>query len=227
MTVAQLAEACQEQATRFLAHEPSNDEFGLELLHRAIVHKDDLAWDALVAQYRGLVVASIRRHPLAHLLSDEEDDLAFHAFERFWRAIDAERLGYFPNLAAVLRYLKMCAHSVVLDAVRSRRDARAERLEDTIAPAVDPGNAVIGGVVAEQLWSAICQELQGESEERLAYLSFIEDLRPAEVRKWHANLFATTADVYRVKRLVLERLRRSPRIQHFLEARPTPSGSRD
>jgi hypothetical protein len=48
------------------------------------------------------------------------------------------------------------------------------------------------------------------------YLSFVLDLKPGEIQERHPELFASVDDVYRIKRNVVERLRRSPQIREFL-----------
>ena len=66
------------------------------------------------------------------------------------------------------------------------------------------------------MWGAIGQELQDEPERVVAFLSFTRDLKPAEIFRRHPALYESVADVYRVKRNVIERLRRSPRVRAFL-----------
>jgi DNA-directed RNA polymerase specialized sigma24 family protein len=219
MTASELAGACREQTRRFLSDQASDDTFGLELWRRAIEERDQFAWEALMTQYRGLVIASIRRHPLAHMAYDDVDDWVCRVFERFWRAIDAGRFSSFSDIAAVMGYLKMCAHSVLTDAARSRRSDREAPLSDAIAAPAggrDLTEQVIGSLVGEQLWQAIQLELQDDAERCLAYLSFVREMRPAEIQTRRPDLFPSNAEVYRVKRNILDRLRRSERIQSFL-----------
>jgi hypothetical protein len=52
----------------------------------------------------------------------------------------------------------------------------------------------------------------------VAFLSFARDLKPAEIASRHTALFASVADVYRIKRNIIERLRRNPEIQGFLQS---------
>lgn len=221
MDNAELASACSEQTRRFLSDQSSDQRYGMELWRRAIEEHDQLAWEAVVAQYRGLVIASIRRHPLGRIVGDDDDDWVCRVFERFWRAIDARRLMSFADIAAVMGYLKLCVHSVLTDHIRSRHPERVAPLSDaSAAPApadgADATEHVIGELVGEQLWRVIQRELQDDAEECLAYLSLVRDLRPAEIQARRPDLFPTTADVYRLKRNVIERLRRSTRIQSFL-----------
>ena len=64
--------------------------------------------------------------------------------------------------------------------------------------------------------TAIAAEVQDEAERRVAYLCFVLDLKPREVQERHPELYATVDDVYRIKRNLLDRLRRNPAIRAFL-----------
>ena len=50
----------------------------------------------------------------------------------------------------------------------------------------------------------------------VAYLSFARELKPSEIFGRHPGLYASVADVYRIKRNLIERLRRSPQVRAFL-----------
>jgi hypothetical protein len=56
-------------------------------------------------------------------------------------------------------------------------------------------------------------EVQNEAERLVAHESFALDLKPGEIFERYPLHFADTADVYRVKRNLLDRLRRNPRIR--------------
>jgi len=140
-------------------------------------------------------------------------------FDRFWTAVGPERFGDFPTMAALLRYLKLCAHSVLLDEMRARGAARSEELDDRVTESVetpDVADVAIGQLAADDLWAVIVAELQDEGEREVAYCCFVLDLKPREVRERHPQLYATMDDVYRIKRNVLDRLRRNARIRAFL-----------
>ena len=68
------------------------------------------------------------------------------------------------------------------------------------------------------MWEAIARELQNEAEETVVHLSFARDLKPAEIFERHPELFASVEDVYRIRRNVLDRLRRSANVRAFLPA---------
>lgn len=216
----ELARRCREETLRFLRGEDRDDTFCFEIFQRAVVQRDDDAWEAIVGQYRGIVLAYVGQHTVATMLREADDFWVNRAFQRFWSAVTADRFDKFPDLPALLKYLKLCVHSVLMDEVRSRRAGTSVSLDEL--PEAVPGGAsaeggVLGRLAGQQLWEAVQSELQDEPERKVVYLSFARDLKPAEIAERHPELFAGVADVYRVKRNVVERLRRSPAIRAFLE----------
>ncbi len=219
LPMVELARRCREETLRFLNGEDRDDAFCFEIFHRAVVDRDDHAWEAIVAQYRGIVLAYVSQHTAAALLREPDDYWINRSFQRFWSAVGAERFDQFPDLPALLKYLKLCVHSVLMDEVRARRAASATSLEDVPESLPASGSSernVLGKLAGEQLWAAIQRLLQDEAEQHVVYLSFARDLKPAEIAERHPNLFQGVADVYRVKRNVIERLRRSAEIRAFL-----------
>jgi hypothetical protein len=216
----ELARRCREETDRFLRGEPTHEAFCHELLRRAICQGDQAAWAAVVAQYRGLVLAQIRRHPAYATAAEEDDYWVNRTFERFWGAVGPERFRAFPGLPALLQYLKLCAASVLVDDARRRAAAAAESLEGHAAclAASTPGEeAILGELAGRELWRAIEAELRDEPERLVARLCLVLGLKPREVYACHPDRFADVADVYRVKRNLIDRLSRSPAIRRFLD----------
>jgi hypothetical protein len=219
LTVADLARRCREETMRFLRGDPRDDAFCFELFERAVAQREADAWEAIMGQYRGIVLAYVGQHSASALIREADDFWVNRAFQRFWMAVGPNRFGQFRDLPGLLKYLKLCVHSVLLDELRARRAGSVSSLTDVPETAPDPTNAedkLIGELAGQQLWGAIGQELQDEPERVVAFLSFARDLKPAEIFRRHPGLYESVADVYRVKRNVIERLRRSPRVRAFL-----------
>ncbi len=217
--VVELARRCREETLRFLKGESRDDAFCFEIFERAVVHREDDAWEAVVAQYRGIVLAYVGQHTATAMLHESDDYWVNRAFQRFWSAVGPNRFDKFPDLPALLKYLKLCVHSVLLDEVRSRRASSLSSLDElpeTIPNKADSEHSVIGKLAGEQLWQAIARELNDEAEQKVVYLSFARDMKPSDIVERYPHLFASVADVYRIKRNVIERLRRSAEIRAFL-----------
>ena len=217
LPLAELARRCREETLRFLGGLDRNDAFCFEIFRRAVVERDDWAWEAIVNQYRGIVLAYVGQHAAASTLRESDDYWLNRAFQRFWSAVGPDRFASFPDLPALLKYLKLCVHSVLLDEVRARRAALSlDEVPESVPSGLSAESAVVGQLSGEQLWAAIKRELQDEAEQKVAFLSFARDLKPAEIAERHSALFGGVADVYRIKRNVIERLRRNPEIRAFL-----------
>lgn len=223
-TVVNLARQCTERQGGSACdechecHMPYAQCCCLELFRRAIVENDSVAWTAVYAQYGGIV-----RHWLgasAGTIEADEDVMA--VFERFWHAVDGAKFARFPSLAAVLQYLKLCAHAVRMDRARSARTAALTRpLDDsaeTLTDRDDVMDIVIQRLDAAGFWDVVHGVVGDERERMVLYLSFVIGLTPGEIRAHHARQFPRVADVYRLKRNMLDRLRRAPEIQTLSRA---------
>jgi DNA-directed RNA polymerase specialized sigma24 family protein len=202
-----------------VANRMDDAELGYELFRRALVERDEQAWAAVYNQYRGLVLSWARQHPAAHPGADD-DYVANRAFERLWAAVGPERFAGFTALAAVLQYLKLCVHSVILDEQRAEHVQRGLLVPIDLAEAIAPSPSDVAGDMVDResgqaLLRTMLEEAEGEAEQQVLVLSFVRDLRPREVFALRPDLFATIRDVYRVKRNLIERLRGNPKIRCF------------
>jgi hypothetical protein len=220
LPLAEIAARCREETARFLRQEIAEEAFCFELFRRAVVERASGAWEAVYTQYRGVVLAWVRRHPMAATAAEDDTYWVNRTFDRFWSAVGPERFAAFPGMAALLRYLKMCAHSVLMDDVRARHSTRLEPLTDVhadVSETPDTAGTVVGALAGSDLWGVIGAMMQDEAERHVAYCCFALDLKPREVYERHPDLFGSVDDVYRIKRNLLDRLRRNPDIRAFLE----------
>jgi hypothetical protein len=206
---------------RFARSEACDGAAGVELFRRAIVEQDDAAWRAVVEVYRGVLAAHAGRRAVRRLIGEDDGFCVDRAFQRFWMATNRRRLhgGEFTDLASIIKYLKMCLASVLLDEARARR--RAARLSlDEVQPEAcisgDPSEAVVVGLTGRELWGVIDRTLAAPNERLIARLSFIAGLSPREILARHPERFTDVFDVYRAKRNMIERLRRNTSVQALL-----------
>jgi len=224
LSVNDLARSCAEETQKFLHQSASDDRYCLEMFRRAIVGRDDDAWACLYQQYAPLVLTWVNQHQSASVLLGQEGSstLVNAVFAKFAQALTPAKMTNFTSLAALLKYLKMCVHSVIADEIRSRQTRQYEETLDAIEqePASDdPAEDVISGISMQHLWQVIQGELHNEEERLLIYLAYVQGMKPAEICAHQRQHFATVEDVYRVKRNVLERLRRNQRLLAFVKYR--------
>jgi DNA-directed RNA polymerase specialized sigma24 family protein len=197
----------------------TDDAAGLELFRRAMVDDDAAAWQAVMDVYRPLLVANAGRRVIRGLVIEDDGFCVDRAFQRFWQACRKGHLHHFDDLAGILKYLKLCLGSVLLDEARSRRRQACTSIDD-VPPetciSADPEAQVIGQLTAHELWDTVDRELNGPRERLVAHLSFVGGLTPREILAYHPEEFHDVFDVYRTKRNVVERLRHSSAVQDML-----------
>ena len=115
-----LCAEARAQEANFVRGEPSDDAAGVELFRRAIADADEAAWEAVVELYRGLLIAQSARQVVRNLVAEDAGFCVDRAFQRFWRATRVRGIHEFQDLASILKYLKMCLASVLLDEARAR-----------------------------------------------------------------------------------------------------------
>jgi hypothetical protein len=215
----ELVWACEDENRRRLRGETHRDDFSRELFRRAICERDAAAWESLFTLYRGLVASWVRQHPASETVPEREDCVNL-VFERFWIAVGPQRFEEFPSAAALLKYLKMCVHTVLIDEVRARRVAQqslaAWPAAETFAAAADVGAVAAARVADDELWDLVAREVTDEAERLLLYLTAGLDLSPRQICARYPRVFGSVRDVYRIKRNVLDRLRRNRSVRRHL-----------
>ena len=219
VSLEQLRAAAQAQELSYVRSDSARDEAGLELFRRAIGERDEAAWKAVVDIYRGLLVAQAGRQVVRRLVTEDDGFCVDRAFQRFWHATSTGKVTRFDDLPSLLKYLKLCLGSVLLDQARTRR-RQAWLSIDEVPPEAcvssDPSGEVIGRIGRRELWVAIGRELSDPRERLVARLSFVGGLSPREILAQHPEKFHDVYDVYRAKRNMIERLRRSQALQSLL-----------
>jgi DNA-directed RNA polymerase specialized sigma24 family protein len=217
LPVASLCRLCREQTARFRRGEEHDDRFCFEVVRRSIVQRDDDCWAELHAIYHDLVLSWCRASGGSLGLDPEE--LVASTWVKFWRSYTPDKLALAPGTSAVLAYLKMCAHSVTVDEARSRRALvpldESHPLEHE--EEASPGDLFAIEAARVDLWKIIDGHLRDERERVLMHLAYELRLKSAEVQRARPDLFPTVADVYRISRNILDRLKRSRELRGWIE----------
>jgi DNA-directed RNA polymerase specialized sigma24 family protein len=222
LTLAELAHRCAQETERFFQGQGSDPQYCLELFRRAILEHDQAAWGAIHSQYQSLVAGWVRQHRSFETSGEEAQYFVNRAFEKIWAALTPEKFGRFPDLRSLLRYLKMCVHSAIVDHNRSRDQAdRYALAEEAAAERTSRGPSVedwaLDQAYRRRFWDLINVRLHDEKERQVVYGSFVLALKPRELYDQFRNTFADVEEVYRVKQNVLTRLRRDPEFQELLD----------
>lgn len=217
----QLISRCRQESELFRQQIASNTSYCFELFYRAIVDKNSAAWEAVYQQYRSITASWVTRCPTFPMVDESVDFFVNRAFEKFWIAVTSEKFALFPNLASVLRYLKMCVFSVVSDFARLKEVVAANDFVDSENVLLKIGTGDVEGEIFErtylkQLWELVQARLQSEREYKVMYATYLLGLKPRQVKDLYPELFNHAGDVSRIKENVIARLRRDRLLKSIL-----------
>jgi RNA polymerase sigma factor (sigma-70 family) len=222
LNISALRFRCAEESDRFFRRQSYDPRFCYEIFRRAVLDRDEHAWEQLYIQYRPLVTGWVERHSLFPGFHEEAQYFVNRAFEKMWTAISPEKFENFPDLKSILRYLQMCVHSVLVDTARSAERSQLfeeeseERSELYQADDLDPEATVVELAENQELWQWLNTRLKDERERCVLYGSFVLDMKPAEVFQAYKGMFKHVREVYAVKDNLLARLRRDDELQQRL-----------
>jgi DNA-directed RNA polymerase specialized sigma24 family protein len=221
MPVGHLEERCYEETLRYYQRELCDGRYGYQLFRRALVCRDQWAWEALERIYRSQLVRWARSHRLYAQSGEEAEALANRALENLWRRVGPASFDAFPNLNSILGYLQRCVHNLVIDQarMRAREQQRAQALGEAMAGQVAPtaqGRA-LDQVRAGEIWSVVQAHCRNTREERVAYSYLVLGLKPSDILALYPDLFLNTTAINAVLATLLKRLRRSPAMRREYE----------
>lgn len=208
MSLAELADRSSEEMSRYQRGDGCNDQYGLEILRRATLQRDQDAWECLQVCFCGLVHQWMHRHPNrdAAVLFDSEENYIAQAFERFWLATACHEQVEFSTLAGALRYLRTCLHGAIVDTLRAY-----SRPKEIPLPEIKEVNEpfVTYDDESAELWEVIQSLFPNQRERRLTYLLFHCGLKPREIVQFCSQEFSDVREIYRLRRNIVERLVRN------------------
>jgi len=217
--LAALAQRCCEENERFHRGQPHDPRYGYELFRRALAERDELAWEYLYQLFSPMVERWVRRNSVFARSGESSEFLVGAVFFRFWRAITPERFAAFPNLSALLHYLRCCASGAVIDSARTQSWAEIlpeETIEHELVSDDAPDTEALDSICRDEFWRHLNALLNGEAERVVMYCSFVLGMRPGDILSRCRNLFSQVAEIYSVRRNVLKRLSRHQELRQML-----------
>lgn len=221
LTLTSIAHRCVQETELFFQRQSYDPRYCFELFRRAIVHRNQRAWELAYAQYSSLVAGWVERHSAFPTSGEEVQYFVNRAFEKMWVALTPDKFSNFSDLKSLLRYLQMCVHSVILDQVRSIEqfvvDADTAVLDaEGLAgnPVVE--NRVLTRMHRQELWREINARLRSGKERQVVYGSFVLAMKPRELCAQFQETFRDVNEIYRIKENVLARLRRDVELRKLL-----------
>jgi len=220
MAMADLAKHCAHETELYFRHLSHDPRYCFELFRRAIREQDQSAWEIICLQYQPLVAGWVRQHSRFEPSGEEAQYFINGAFGKIAITLTRDKFDGFSDIGSLLRYLKMCVHSVIVDYFRSVEQERLYALESVSKGRMldsSPEEQAMNQVYRQTLWDLIKMRLQDEKERSVIYGSFVLALKPQELYDFFRNLFSDVDEIYRIKQNVLFRLRRDLELQKLLD----------
>src|SRR5438045_3365874 len=108
---------CRDETANYRRREAHDDRYCFEMIRRAVAERDDHCWQELYAIYHDQVLSWCRRAGSAS--TADPDEMVVLAWGKFWHSYTPDKLATSSGTAGVLKYLQLCAYSVVTDVNRA------------------------------------------------------------------------------------------------------------
>src|SRR5439155_24875907 len=114
------------------------------------------------------------------------DDIADQAFARAWLALSPGRFDNFPNLGALLAYLRACVTTVMIDYARAQA-AKARIIgKIEVGGSASPEQLVLEKLERRELWRLVTRLTVTEQECTVLVESYMLDLPPRAIWARHS-----------------------------------------
>ena len=223
LSLSSISHRCARESDRFFNNKQDHDpRFCFELFRRAILLKNEMAWNRIYSQYERLVRHWVERHQVYPTSGEEAQFFMNRAFEKMWVGLTPEKFEGFDDLKSILRYLQMCVHSVMVDYVRQKEFKNIiDPIDDMplMQPKSDANPEWETGIEMERqaFWRWLKEHLKDEREECIIYAMFVLAMKPREVVENFQDIFSDVKEVYRVKENLINRLRRNDGLDQYFE----------
>jgi DNA-directed RNA polymerase specialized sigma24 family protein len=193
------------------------DREGYELFRSAIVERSGEAWAAIYAHYRPVILGWSRQYCASSSSDESAEDIADRAFSRAWLALTPKHFAHFNSLAALMAYLRSCVAAAVIDISRAvaTRERAYQRLE--VRTVMTPEQEVLQNNARRAFWPQVLMIVTADLERLVLEEAFVLGLPPRKIFARHPDLFEDVAQVYALKRNLINRLVRSREFRQLYE----------
>jgi len=219
MAMTDLAQRCEQETNRYFKRQEHDTTYCFELFRRAIQDRSAPAWDIICIQYQALVKGWVNQHHQFSVSGEEVQYFVNGAFGKISATISPEKFLRFSDIGSLLRYLKMCVHSVIVDYNRAIDYTNLYDLEEASKEELDepsPEQQAVDHSARQLIWELLRARLHDEKERVAIHASFVLDLKPQEIYDHFRSVFSDVDEIYRVKQNVISRLRRDSEFRKLL-----------
>lgn len=205
LQVDELADLCAGETTKYIRRESSDPQYCFELLRRALAEAVSEALTHVYRIYEPLVLSWVHKHERFPQTGEEAAYFASLALRNFYFALRGAKFANFQFLPQALGYLKRCVHSAIEQYIRDQHPVPDVPLEQ--AEHIGQASQTERAMEAQELWNYVLRLLPQSEDQLLARLTFVLDMKPAEIVKLHPSIWQQERQVS----VALQRIRRTLR----------------
>lgn len=201
MDLQNLYKLCVEDTRAYLKGLDSQEENCFELLRLALMEDNSLAFTFIYRVYQKQVKRWVYYHSSYSYTDENADYFVSTAFTKFYFATRGNKFSKISSLAGALAYLKACVHTSISEYIRKRRAIMVPiESVSSISKAVNFDR----NLHLTAIWKRIETLLVDEEDRLLAYMTFIQGMKPADIVKSDKMTYLDT----RAVSVALQRIRR-------------------
>ena len=208
-SIDRLVEQCKTEIERFRKSLEHIDDYCYELFRRAFEDRNNEALASVYQVYYSFVMSWVHRHPAFDSGHMVDEYVVSDSMSQFIYNMRQKPLQDFPNVGAIMGYLKKCVHSAVI--AERRQQERHQFMEQVPDVMIEQST---GGIerqlMSAEIWDRIIQVLDDDEDVLLARLVFLQDLPPRAITDDYPHLWSDTNSVRVARQRITRKLRRDP-----------------
>lgn len=209
-----LEDECKKEISKFHTSNNRASPACYELFRRALSDDDMLALQLIMELYNLQMRNWVTKHDCFWLMNEPAEDLISIAFSKFYFKVKGDTFKNFPSVGALLKYLKLCVHSAIMQAFRKNSQVVIEPIEFAESVRI-VGHANKKSQEFKDLWEYICSIVTDPVDRLLMRCAFVYDMKPAEITNRYPEHWETARDVSLALFKIRSTLRNDDRLQNW------------
>lgn len=202
-----IVENCLNEMTNFKVSGVGDSDHCLQLFRMGIQEQNHEAFSAIYSNFEVQIKKWIYAHSKFAQTGEDVEHFVSVTFSKLYHALEGEKFERMQNFASVMKYLRLCVNSVVIDYLRSLPPPTVN-IDDISLTVQSTQN----DIALEEIWERILTSLPDPEDQLVARKVFIEGYKPAEISQQHPDMFETPRTVS----VALQRIRRKLRSDKHL-----------
>lgn len=202
MNLKAIIEKCLAELHLFKTEQTGQSPSCMQLFYIGVHDENPEAFAEIYRHFHSQIERWIYAHNSYYQTGESIDHFVSVTFTKFYHALQGEKFKRMRDFASVMKYLKLCVHSVIADYLRKLPPQHAN-IDDLALPDDPPPSTLTFSAI----WERIIVLLPDAIDQRVARKVFIEGYKASEI----AEVYPDDFDDARQVSVALQRIRRKLR----------------